>query len=61
LGINGNQAKLGFLAPKEVVIHRQEIYDKIKNEGEIKKPHLTLIKNIEPPKVIVKQKRKSKG
>lgn len=34
LGINGNQARLGFKAPKYVSIHRDEIYKKIKLEQE---------------------------
>lgn len=30
--INGNQVSIGFEAPKDVKIHREEIYNKIKNE-----------------------------
>lgn len=30
LGITGNQIRLGIDAPKEVSVHRQEIYDRIK-------------------------------
>ena len=32
LGIKGNQARLGINAPKEVSVHREEIYLKIKQE-----------------------------
>ncbi len=32
LGINGNQARLGFEAPDETEIHREEVYLKIKEE-----------------------------
>jgi carbon storage regulator len=32
LGVNGNQVKVGIEAPKDVQVHRQEIYDKIKQE-----------------------------
>ena len=35
LGIKGNQVRIGINAPKEVPVHRQEIFNKIKN-GEIK-------------------------
>jgi len=29
LGVHGNQARIGVQAPKEVSVHREEIYDKI--------------------------------
>lgn len=32
LGVKGNQVRLGFNAPKETIIHRQEIYDRIQKE-----------------------------
>ena len=32
--IRGDKVRLGFDAPKEVPIHRQEIYDRIKEEGD---------------------------
>lgn len=32
LGTQGNQARLGIEAPKEVIIHREEIYNKIKED-----------------------------
>ncbi|MGV0005202.1 MAG: carbon storage regulator CsrA [Candidatus Porifericomitaceae bacterium WSBS_2022_MAG_OTU9] len=35
LGIRGNQVRVGVDAPKDVVVHREEIYRKIKDsEGE---------------------------
>lgn len=32
LGIKGNQVRIGIDAPKDVEVHREEIYDKIKRE-----------------------------
>ena len=32
LGVKGNQIRIGVNAPKEVAVHREEIYDRIKAE-----------------------------
>ena len=29
LGVKGNQVRLGFTAPKDVAVHREEIYQRI--------------------------------
>jgi carbon storage regulator len=43
LGVKGNQVRVGVNAPKEVAVHREEIYERIKREeeaagGAVKRP-----------------------
>lgn len=34
LGVKGNQVRIGVNAPKSVSVHRDEIFERIKNERE---------------------------
>ena len=38
LGVKGNQIRLGVNAPKEVAVHREEIYQRIQLEKQDKDP-----------------------
>lgn len=33
LGVKGNQVRIGVNAPKDVTVHREEIYERIRKEG----------------------------
>lgn len=34
LGVKGNQVRIGINAPKNVAVHREEIFERIKSEGQ---------------------------
>jgi carbon storage regulator len=32
LGVNGSQVRIGIEAPKDVAVHREEVFERIKHE-----------------------------
>ena len=49
LGIQGEQVKLGIVAPKSIPVHRKEIYEQIQSENLEATQHVNVnaVKNLE--------------
>lgn len=42
LGVKGNQVRIGVNAPKDVSVHREEIYERIKKEQQLQQQGLAV-------------------
>ena len=49
LGVKGNQVRLGVNAPRDVGVHREEVYQRIAKEDESGQPSADLNGHAAPP------------
>lgn len=52
LGVKGNQVRLGTTAPRDVAVHREEIYEKVQNEKDDVMPESYRKEKKSTPKII---------
>lgn len=51
LGIKGNQARIGINAPKELPVHREEIYQRIQHEKTVQHDGEEILSSIKESKI----------
>lgn len=52
LGVKGNQVRIGVNAPKDVAVHREEIYERIKREEDAASRIAETAKSVAPPQYV---------